>query len=245
MLTHSQKQQGQLKQLMEQNSSQQNQQAMQVHLQLQQMSMKCQQDSNVVEQLKAIAAQKEAQVKVLEMELQNLRGNVMNTRVSGGSAPTYLSSPEQSIGHDDSGDLEVTATVDSRPMTSQSDGNTLTSRSHNASQSAMSMTQLSSRPTTRTMPADGLQSSNHSNQRDLAEIHYKCQEVEIMCRATEVERDKLSELVQVLQGRLAEETQKLNEANSQVQALKRATVDLEKRLGKQKLDSTFLFYLYL
>ena len=69
-----QKQQGQLKQLLEDSSSQQSQQTMATHLQLQQMAMKSQQDSNVVEQLKAIAVQKEAQVKTLEMELQSLRG---------------------------------------------------------------------------------------------------------------------------------------------------------------------------
>ena len=69
-----QKQQGQLKKLLDDSSSHQNKQTMAAHLQLQQMSMKSQQDSNVVEQLKAIATQKEAQVKMLEMELQNLRG---------------------------------------------------------------------------------------------------------------------------------------------------------------------------
>merc|ERR1712190_318267 len=57
-----------------------------------------------------------------------------------------------------------------------------------------------------------------------------------MRRAIEVERDKMAELVQVLQTRLAEETQRLIEAQSEVQNQKRVAVELEKRLGRQSLD---------
>ncbi|KAK3731392.1 hypothetical protein RRG08_028396 [Elysia crispata] len=228
------KQQGQLKKLLDDSSSHQNQQTMAAHLQLQQMSMKSQQDSNVVEQLKAIAAQKEAQVKMLEMELQNLRG-VAAKNYPASAVTAYMSSPEQSTVLDGGGDVEVEVTINDRPFSGQSNGRTLTSR--NESQSAMSMTQLSSRSQSRMSSATLVRNSKQPDTQELSELRYRCEEVEIMCRATEVERDKMSELVQVLQLRLAEETDKLNEANSQVQVLKRATVELEKRLAKQALDA--------
>ncbi|GFR94755.1 coiled-coil domain-containing protein 13 [Elysia marginata] len=228
------KQQGQLKKLLDDTSSQQSQQTMAAHLQLQQMSMKSQQDSNVVEQLKAIAAQKEAQVKMLEMELQSLRGQAAR-KLPAGPAPAYLDSREQSTVLNSGGDLEVNVTVDDITLSGQSEGRTILSR--NESQSAMSMTQLSSsRSQSRASSATVVLNSQRPDHQELSELRYRCEEVEIMCRATEVERDKLSELVQVLQLRLAEETDKLNEANSQVQTLRRATVELEKKLAKQALD---------
>ncbi|RUS82327.1 hypothetical protein EGW08_009917 [Elysia chlorotica] len=228
------KQQSQMKKLLDDSSSQQSQQTMAAHVQLQQLSMKSQQDSNVVEQLKAIAAQKEAQVKMLETELQNLRG-LAAKKFPASAGSTYMSSPEQTTVVDGGGDVEVEFTINERPLTNQSNGRTQTSRTD--CQSAMSMTQMSSRSQSRQSSATLKMQSRQPDPQELSELRYRCQEVEIMCRATEVERDKMSELVQVLQLRLAEETDKLNDANSQVQSLKRATVELEKKLAKQALDA--------
>lgn len=65
-----------MKKLLENHTKQQTQQQHLQQQQLHQISMKSQQDNNVVEQLKTIASQKEAQVKMLEMELQHLKNVV-------------------------------------------------------------------------------------------------------------------------------------------------------------------------
>ncbi|XP_005095112.1 coiled-coil domain-containing protein 13 [Aplysia californica] len=224
------KQQSQLKTLLEQHNQQQAQQQMQQQQQLHQMSMKSQQDSNIVEQLKAIAAQKEAQVKMLELELQHIRMVHSQNHGAGGEV-TFSPQPM------------VIATVDSRPPTA-SDTETLTSsRQRELTHSVMGSARTGSRASSRTSnmvggpaQANG-QAISHISESQLMEIQHQCQEQEMMRRAVEVERDKMTELVQVLQDRLAEETQRLAEAQSELQAQKRLAVELEKRLGRQSLDA--------
>jgi len=218
------KQQTQLKTMLEQNNSQQAVQQMQAQQQMHQMSMKAQQDGNITEQLKAIAAQKEAQVKMLEMELQQMR--LAASQNQNGGVMTYIPqtaspSPTTPI---------VTATIDSRPCTAESDVDTLTDRSRVLSQSARSVSRAS-RASSR--------GGNHQGtvtDAQLIEMQHTCREQEIMRRAVEVERDKMTELVGVLQHRLGEETQKLTETQTELQGLKRAAVELEKRLGRVTLD---------
>lgn len=219
------KQQTHLKSLLEEHSSQQAQQASQQAAQLQQMSMKSQHDNNIVEQLKAIAAQKEAQVKMLEMELQHLRVSYTQNQTGNGAVPL---TPQSTM-------TPQSATVDHRPI---SESETLTGRSQSAMSSARSLSSRASGRATQIISVH-----QHSGQDPgipesmYQELQQACQESEMLRRSTEVERDKMTELVQVLQTRLAEETKRLAECQAELQSQKRAAVDLEKRLARQNMDS--------
>ncbi|KAI8767448.1 coiled-coil domain-containing protein 13 [Biomphalaria glabrata] len=210
------KQQAQMKQLLDEHSKHQNQQQQQQQQQLQHMSMKSQQDSNIVEQLKTIAAQKESQVKMLEMELQHLRmAHAQQHSITNGD-------------HQLSENIS-TAIIESRPSTGI--------RLKDATQTVLTSARTGSRDSTRTVSALGGQINAQISLEELAALRYQCQEYEIMSRAVEVEKDKMTELVKVLQERLSEETQKLTDAQNELQAQKRLTVDLEKKIGKLILEA--------
>ncbi|CAL1528593.1 unnamed protein product [Lymnaea stagnalis] len=218
------KQQAQLKQLLDEHTKKQSEQQLHQQQQLQHMSMKSQQDNNIVEQLKAIATQKETQVKMLEMELQHLRMvHAQNHNPNTGNS-SYMQSNYNSV-------------TDSRPTTASDVGN-VAIRSRDLTHSALSSTRTMSRASSRPISVLGGQMNSHNNQEELSNLHYQCQELEIMSRALKVEKDKMTELVKVLQDRLSEETQKLSEAQSELQAQKRLCVEFEKRLGRFKLEAT-------
>ncbi|KAH9519253.1 Coiled-coil domain-containing protein 13 [Bulinus truncatus] len=206
------KQQAQLKQLLDEHTKHQQQQQQHQQQQLQHMSIKSQQDSNIVEQLKAIAAQKESHVKILEMELQHLKMAHAQHQISNSA----LFQTDHSIN-------EYNVTGD-RPATG--------SRIRDGTQS----TRIISRESTRTASVLGGPITACISSEELATIRYQCQELEIMSKAVEVEKDKMIELVKVLQDRLSEETHKISTLQAELQAQKRLTVDLEKKLGKLVLE---------
>ncbi|KAH9491598.1 Coiled-coil domain-containing protein 13 [Bulinus truncatus] len=97
-------------------------------------------------------------------------------------------------------------------------------------------TRIMSRESTRTASVLGGPITACISSEELATIRYQCQELEIMSKAVEVEKDKMIELVKVLQDRLSEETHKISTLQAELQAQKRLTVDLEKKLGKLVLE---------
>ncbi|XP_006817220.1 coiled-coil domain-containing protein 13-like, partial [Saccoglossus kowalevskii] len=64
----------------------------------------------------------------------------------------------------------------------------------------------------------------------------QCQEYKSIAQAAEVERDKLMELVSMLQHRNDESNQKVTEFQSKQAELKQRNVQLEKQLGKARME---------
>ncbi|XP_072110275.1 coiled-coil domain-containing protein 13 isoform X2 [Mobula birostris] len=71
---------------------------------------------------------------------------------------------------------------------------------------------------------------------DVKVLQLQCTEFKALYQAAEVERDKLAELVTILQKRLKESNDKVLEAEQKLQEQRRWSVTLEQQLGKAKLD---------
>ncbi|XP_051871411.1 coiled-coil domain-containing protein 13 [Pristis pectinata] len=71
---------------------------------------------------------------------------------------------------------------------------------------------------------------------DVKALQLQCTEYKAFYQAAEVERDKLTELVTILQKRLKDSNNKMLEAEQKLQEQRRWSVTLEQQLGKAKLD---------
>ncbi|XP_038248265.1 coiled-coil domain-containing protein 13 isoform X4 [Dermochelys coriacea] len=72
---------------------------------------------------------------------------------------------------------------------------------------------------------------------DLKVLQTQITEYKALCHAAEVERDRLTELVTVLQKRVVESSDKVLEAEKKLQEERRRSVILEQRLKKMKMDA--------
>ncbi|CAG5114967.1 unnamed protein product [Candidula unifasciata] len=221
------KQQSQLKQLLEDHNKQQSQHEHLQQQQLQQMTVRSQHDHNIVEQLKTVAAQKEAQVKMLEMELLHLKMEHMNTHTARTSQHSLCGS-----------DLQPAICNSTRPLTAADITQPQTSHSTRPL-TAADITQPQTSHSTRPLTAADISSrkpvTDETHVQEMTSLRFHNAEIQVMNLAIEVEKDKMTELVQVLQERLSEETRRLAEAEANLQAEKRQTVELEKRLAKANL----------
>ncbi|KAL4228803.1 Coiled-coil domain-containing protein 13 [Mactra antiquata] len=84
------------------------------------------------------------------------------------------------------------------------------------------------RPSSANKPVDSQQ---------IAALQYQCQEYKTVAQVAEVERDKLMELMQVLQRRLDESTQKIQDCQKEVAEQKKRNALLEKQVGKANLGT--------
>ncbi|XP_078280087.1 LOW QUALITY PROTEIN: coiled-coil domain-containing protein 13 [Rhinoraja longicauda] len=113
----------------------------------------------------------------------------------------------------------------------------------NPTQSHLSSAQLdtnSGLPVPDPLTADGELSgrpiSACVNQIDVKALQLQCTEYKALYQAAEVERDKLTELVTLLQKRLKDSNDKILDAEQKFQEQRRWSVTLEQQLGKAKLD---------
>jgi hypothetical protein len=70
------------------------------------------------------------------------------------------------------------------------------------------------------------------------DLQLKCQELTSLYQATSVEKDRLTQLVQVLEKRIQEATFKMTESLSELQNQRRRNALLEKQLGKVKVEQS-------
>ncbi|BFZ06224.1 hypothetical protein BsWGS_09261 [Bradybaena similaris] len=204
------KQQSQMKQLLEDHNKQQTQHQYLQQQQLHQMTVNSQHNNNIVEQLKAVTAQKEAQVNMLELELNHLKMVHMNIQ-----QPHGATTPQQSVSSPDFDAVTSNRTI---PLTAATD---VTPRSIPLT-TATDVT--SRRPVT-----------DEAGEQEATFMRLQNTEMQVMNLAVEVEKDKMTELVQVLQERLSEETLRHAKAEADLQAQRRQTVELEKRLARTNL----------
>lgn len=72
---------------------------------------------------------------------------------------------------------------------------------------------------------------------DSSELRAQNAEYRALCQAAEVERDRLMELVSVLQRRTEESNMKVLEAEKKLQEERRRCVHVEQQLEKMKMDA--------
>jgi hypothetical protein len=71
----------------------------------------------------------------------------------------------------------------------------------------------------------------------LEELRLQCQEYKSLSQVATVERDRLAELVQVLETRISEMTVTFSDAQAELIQQRRRNAQLEKQVGKAKVES--------
>ncbi|KAK3579285.1 hypothetical protein CHS0354_033364 [Potamilus streckersoni] len=247
------KQQTQLRQMLDDATRAQHEVISKNQEKLTEMAAKTQHDNNIVEQLKKIVQEKEGKVKHLEQEIHQLKLNhLQKTQMEGVDSLFYprpirqqpsgipvrqqstLSSRPSTAGNDI---VELEFTVDSATPTPQS---RLSERPPSGKSTSVGESQgagdLSWAPPSRksnSRPPSGL---NNVDRQLLVDLQHQCQEHVTSAKVAEVEREKLMELVQVLQSRLDEANKKYNDCQNELIQQRRKNVQLEKQSGKAKLD---------
>ncbi|XP_064644578.1 coiled-coil domain-containing protein 13-like [Lineus longissimus] len=221
------KQQTQLKLMLDETTNLQKQTEDFSEKKVKELEQRSQQDSNIVEQLKRIVADKEAKVKQFEEEIRQMKLNSLQKAQNNGVGSLFESRPSTAASQ-----IPVAVTVLPERRESVMIMESVSppaSRQSSRAQSRMTDSRRSSRPMSR------LQSTGAAN-KEVEEYRVQLQEYKSMQLAAEVERDKLAELVKLLQQRLNESTQKATESQTDLQNQKRRNVALEKQLGKAKIE---------
>lgn len=201
--------------------SQQEQKTKEVQQSLgQQFNSEAQKHGSLVEQLKQMVDEREAKVKELEEEIQQL------------SLKRYLGEetkvPERLHSR---GKIDKDTESTSRPPTAGGDHSGRISSARTISK--LGHTLVESVAT----HSSGGSSGGSISAAELKSLQVQCTEFKALYQAAEVERDKLMELLTVLQQRVEEAKEKCLEAEQKLRGERRRAVILEQQLEKAKLDS--------
>ncbi|XP_037004274.2 coiled-coil domain-containing protein 13 [Artibeus jamaicensis] len=192
----------------------------------QQLNNEAQQSSSLVAQLRAMVAEREAKVRQLELEIGQL--SVQHPQNKGGgegsSGPkvnptytTFLEDPGQAKPPASAGD-SVGRVGSSRSVTSL--GHTL----------------VESSLTWPSLPSPHGASPRFSDSPEQKGWQAQVTEFKALWQATEVERDRLTEFVSVLQKRVEESDGKLLESERKLQEERQRAVVLEQHVEKMRLE---------
>ncbi|XP_077996895.1 coiled-coil domain-containing protein 13-like [Glandiceps talaboti] len=239
LITALMKQQTQMKQIIEENSKLQQEVKDKQHKEVQQLQTKNIQDMGVVEQLKRIVTEKEQKVRILEEEINQMRIN--HQRANAGSIserpPSRGVRPGTVILSSNARPPSGGYIDNTRPATS--DSGTLHSpqppQSRSSSRPGSGNRDMPPRAPSRVIRSASLSNVSGGNST-LEQITLQCQEYKSFGQVAEVERDKLMELVAVLQQRNDHANQNLTDSQGQLAQLKQRNVQLEKQLGKAKIE---------
>ncbi|XP_018414141.1 PREDICTED: coiled-coil domain-containing protein 13 [Nanorana parkeri] len=174
-----------------------------------------QKQNSLVTQLKQMVAEREAKVKDLEEEIQQLTTKSSPKRPS--SMKTLAEVSHNGIGMDHR--LSVRSLSDSSGH--MGSARTVSKLGHELVET------VAAPP-----PVIGMASSSGSS-----ELRAQYAEYRALCQAAEVERDRLMELVSVLQRRVEENNMKALEAEKKLQEERRRSVHLEQQLERIKMDA--------
>ncbi|KAK7093088.1 coiled-coil domain-containing protein 13-like [Littorina saxatilis] len=244
LITALMKQQTQLKELLNETDQQKSSAERMQEAAAQQLSQKAQQEKNVVNQLKAIVADREGKVKALEQELVQLKNSRFQEQQEQFFINSDRTSPESQSQTPVNTPSHPPTPVVTIPMSGRSSRQSTQdnfvvssvtppqSRHSHRSKSAQRGAQNGVvRSATTTKPSQGDGSA-------MGELQYQCQEYHMLMQASNVERDRLSELLQVVQKRLNAETEAMSDLQAELQTMRRQNVELEKQLGRQGLQNT-------
>ncbi|XP_074841304.1 coiled-coil domain-containing protein 13 isoform X2 [Carettochelys insculpta] len=196
----------------------------------QHLNSEAQKQSSLIGQLQQMVAEREARIRELEEEmgLLTLQHQKKETTEEGSSDVADIPSSEH---------LEEQNSTPINPLASPGDhvgrigsARTVTKMGHTLVESAA---------TTPSLPSNGVSPGRLADMgsSDLTALQTQITEYKALCRAAEVERDKLTELVTVLQKRVVESGDKVLEAEKKLQEERRRVVLLEQHLEKLKMGA--------
>ncbi|XP_021590700.1 coiled-coil domain-containing protein 13 isoform X1 [Ictidomys tridecemlineatus] len=194
----------------------------------QNLNSQAQQSSSLVAQLQAMVAEREAKVRQLELEIGQLGVQYLQNKVMGEES----SGPEVHPAHtrllEDQGLAKPPASAGNH-ISRLGSSRSVSSLGHTLVESALTRPSLSSPHRTSPSPRCLDSPEQKGWQAQVTEI-------KALWQATEVERDRLTEFVTVLQKRLEESNSKLLEAERRLQGERHHTVVLEQHLEKMRLE---------
>ncbi|TFK00626.1 Coiled-coil domain-containing protein 13 [Platysternon megacephalum] len=196
----------------------------------QHLNSEAQKQSSLIGQLQQMVTEREAKIKELEEEmgLLTLQHQKKETTEEGSSEVADTPSSEH---------LEEQSFTLIKPPASAGDhvgriGSTRTV-------SKMGHTLVESAATNPSPPSNSVASGRLADTEspDLKVFQTQITEHKALCHAAEVERDRLTELVTVLQKRVVESSDKVLEAEKKLQEERRRSVILQQHLEKMKMDA--------
>jgi hypothetical protein len=196
------------------------------------------QDKNLIDQLKSIISEKEKKLKALEDEIAVLRVREQSNQnlhfiLSNGNTNQTVEHNEQSkaknqIEEDLQRNTCNRAEINHIKTNTKNDRDVLQPKNTSARG-----TKIISRPSS---SANNKHDAAANARKDYEELKIDYHELKTLRKSLEVERDRLIELVRLLQSRLEEMNEKLVESDNKYNEQRRRCVNLEKQLEKLKLD---------
>lgn len=220
-------QQAQLQKMLEQTSETKTLTEVDSREKVKQMEMKKQHDNNIVQQLKIIVAEKETKVHALEDEIKQLKLNhLQKAQMENANMIFQPSNRPQSTNEN----VELEFRLSSVTPTD--------SRLSDRPPTVNSMLESARSQSRKSLVREPSFTVNNLDKRAVNELTYQCQEYKTLMQVADVEREKLSELVQVLQKRSDESTQKVADVQNELINQRKKNALLEKQIGKSKIEQS-------
>ncbi|XP_040208105.1 coiled-coil domain-containing protein 13 isoform X2 [Rana temporaria] len=198
----------------QEQKQQDSQQSLSLHL-----NNENQKQNSLVNQLKLMVVEREAKVKELEVEIQQL------TTKSSPRRPSSM----KILGADESLDgVRMDKRLPGRSLSDIGDHMGSVASARTVSKLGHELVEAADSSS----PGFTMASSSGSS-----ELRVQTAEYRALCQTAEVERDRLMELVSVLQRRTEESNMKVLEAEKKLQEERRRCVHLEQQLEKMKMDA--------
>ncbi|XP_023440635.2 coiled-coil domain-containing protein 13 isoform X3 [Dasypus novemcinctus] len=193
----------------------------------QQLNSEAQRGSSLVAQLRAMVAEREAKVQRLEAEIGQLSAQHLRNKAVGEGPGRPGVSPPSARGPEELGlsrGLDVAGDHTGRLGPSRS------------AATGLGHTLVESAPTRPSLPSPHAASPRFSDTPEQKGWQAQLAELRALWQAAEVERDRLTEFVTVLQKRVEEGTSKLLESERKLQEERQRAVLLEQHLAKVRLE---------
>ncbi|XP_076093480.1 coiled-coil domain-containing protein 13-like [Mytilus galloprovincialis] len=220
-------QQAQLQKMLEQTSETKTLTEVDSREKVKQMEMKKQHDNNIVQQLKIIVAEKETKVHALEDEIKQLKLNHLQKAQMENANMLFQPSNRPQSSNDN---VELEFRLSSVTPTE--------SRMSDRPPTVNSMLDSARSQSRKSLVREPSFSVNNLDKRAVNELTYQCQEYKTLMQVADVEREKLSELVQILQKRSDESTQKVADVQNELINQRKKNALLEKQIGKSKIEQS-------
>nr|XP_012422687.1 PREDICTED: coiled-coil domain-containing protein 13 [Odobenus rosmarus divergens] len=193
----------------------------------QQVNSEAQQSISLITQLRAMVAEREAKVQQLELEIGQLSVQYLqNKEVGKGSSGTEVN-PAYTKFLEDPG----------QPKSPASAGDHVGRLGSSRSVTSLGHTLVESALTWPSLPSPHGASPRFSDSPEQKGWQAQVTEFKALWQAAEVERDRLTEFVTVLQKRVEESNSKLLESEKKLQEERQRSVVLEQHLEKMRLET--------
>ncbi|XP_042855133.1 coiled-coil domain-containing protein 13 isoform X3 [Panthera tigris] len=192
----------------------------------QQLNSEAQRSSSLVAQLRAMVAEREAKVQQLELEIGQLGVQYLRNKGVGEGSGGPEVNPAYAKFLEDPGQTKSPASAGDH-VGRLGSSRSVTSLGHTLVESALTWPSL---------PSPHGASARFSDSPEQKGWQAQVTEFKALWQAAEVERDRLTEFVTVLQKRVEESNSKLLESEKKLQEERQRTVVLEQHLEKMRLE---------